>query len=92
MWSRTTWCLVATTCLLHVSHVSRGQNSTFTWQDHLQFGGVDTGIQWRTAGEDGNVSVPCLGVCTCKDDLADCSNRGLEEVPDQESDIVIRTL
>eukprot|EP00092_Neocalanus_flemingeri_P067756 GFUD01082743.1.p1 GENE.GFUD01082743.1~~GFUD01082743.1.p1 ORF type:complete len:212 (+),score=46.46 GFUD01082743.1:190-825(+) len=63
--------------------VSTIESNVASWQSHLEYSAIDTGLSWRTPSKDGKEDwAACLGGCACTQEYADCSNRNMETVPD----------
>lgn len=71
--------------------ISTIESNVASWQSHLEYSAVNTGLSWRTP-KDGENSTDCLGGCVCTGDYADCSNRNLDTVPDDPMGVDIKTL
>ena len=68
------------------------ESNVASWQSHLEYSAVNTGLSWRTPSKDGENSTACLGGCVCTGDFADCSDRNLDLVPDNPMGVDIKTL
>jgi len=73
--------------------ISTIESNVASWQSHLEYSGVDTGLSWRTPSKDGEEnSTVCMVDCVCTGSHADCSNRNLDTVPDDPMGVDIKTL
>ena len=68
------------------------ESNVASWQSHLEYSSVHTGLSWRAPARDGENATACLGGCMCTGDYADCSDRNLVLVPDDPMGADIKTL
>jgi len=68
------------------------ESNVASWQSHLEYSSVHTGLSWRAPARDGENATACLGGCMCMGDYADCSDRNLVLVPDDPMGADIKTL
>ena len=69
------------------------ESNVASWQSHLDYTSVHTGLSWRAPVRDGENASACLGgLCVCTGDYADCSDRNLGMVPADPLGADIKTL